>query len=67
MGKLVIRVLARFEDLPGLVEFLELAAGYFELFFFFRHVVPQAIDLVKHDLYRGLFLPRLSLCLAGLC
>lgn len=67
MGQaLLIKVLAGFEDLPGLFQFLELTPGDFQFFFSFRHVVPQAVDLVKHDLDRGLFLPRFSWCLAGL-
>ena len=63
MDKLLVKELGSLEDLLDLLEFLKLAACQLQFFFLFRDVFAKPVDLVKDDVHRGLFLPRLPLCL----
>ena len=59
MGKLLNKELCGFEDLPCLIELLQLPFGLLELFFFMGNVVAKPVDLIKHHIHRGFLLPRL--------
>ena len=67
MANSVIKVLCRFEELHRFLEFLQLAFGLFELFFFLLNVFAEAVELTGEDFKRCFLFPRLSTGAASRC
>src|SRR5260221_10073685 len=67
MGKLRLKELRGFEGLQIVFEFLQLTTVLLQFFIPSVHVVPQAVDLVKHDFHRGFLLPRFPYGLTCWC